>query len=122
MPSVSQVAEAIVLAVACARALSPSPLFSALCGTIASFDAPTPVFLSNKELADRIHEKAYKLLKGIDPDRMKIINKLPNLSKPYSSSKVKVVTRFPARGNTECTKPRTQVTNMPENYFQLQPY
>jgi hypothetical protein len=50
--------------------------------------------LTNKELADIIHEKANMLLKGISPDRMKTINKLTHLSKTYTASKVKVVNRF----------------------------
>jgi hypothetical protein len=73
---------------------SPSPSQSTLCGTASLFDAPPPAFLTNKELADRIHEKADMLLKGIAPYRMKTINKLIRLSQTYTASKVKVVNRF----------------------------
>jgi hypothetical protein len=45
-------------------------------------------------LADRIHEKADMLLKGIAPERMKTINKLTHLSNTYTASKVKVVNHF----------------------------
>jgi hypothetical protein len=50
--------------------------------------------LTNKELADRIHEKADMLLKGIAPERTKTCNELTRLSKTYTASKVKVVNRF----------------------------
>jgi hypothetical protein len=81
-------------AVARASTRSPSPSQSPLCGTASSSDAPPPAFFNNKELADRIHEKANMLLKGIAPDRMKTINKLTHLSKTYTASNVKVVNRF----------------------------
>jgi hypothetical protein len=94
VPSDGVTSDVIGPAVARATTRSPSPSQSTLCGSASSFDAPPPAFLTNKELADRIHEKADMLLKGIAPDRMKTINKLTHLSKTYTASKVKVVNRF----------------------------
>jgi hypothetical protein len=94
VPSDGVTSDVTDLAVARASTRSPSPSLSALCGTASLFDAPPPAFLTNKEVADRIHEKADMLLKGIAPDRMKTINKLTHLSKTYTASKVKVVNRF----------------------------
>jgi hypothetical protein len=55
VPSDGVTSDAIGPAVARASTRSPSPSQSTLCGTASSFDAPPPAFLTNKELADRIH-------------------------------------------------------------------
>jgi hypothetical protein len=90
------------MTVACASTRSPLSSFSALCGTASSFGAPPPLFLTNKELADRIYEMADMLLKGIASELMKTINKLTHLSKTYTASKVKVVNRFFTRSRNTC--------------------
>jgi hypothetical protein len=59
-----------------------------------SASASSCVFLTNKEMADKIYEKEDLLLKDVPACQMQTINNLSHLSKDYTRKKNRVVHRF----------------------------